>query len=524
MAAVSALATSEETSAPIYLILNPNKGRKRDIVKYFLLKDVKSGMSFLESSDEEIKSKTAIDQWWKVLLTLIITKILQLFDKPMEYLSYIVEFFLNLLSLNGGFFGILYNLFHGNLRKPKRGSKDFLSMIGHVDDRIELYKTRIVSEKVDNYIASDVAKIKSDLGDKYLMDLCIMASKIVYENKEVVQNVVDNYWEMHFVAFYDCWIESQKESNTQVFICCDKEVDANLIVISFRGTEPLTAQDWITDFDFSWYEIPKVGKVHIGFLEALGLGSRSDPATFQTHLAKHETDFFHLQGESMAKMKELAKKRAYYTVVLKLTELLEKHKNAKFVVTGHSLGGALAILFPSVLVIQEEREILDRLLNVYTFGQPRVGDTKFAGFMEAYINYPETRYFRVVYCNDMVPRVPFDDKVLFAFKHFGTCIHYDSWYFGELMEEAPNKNYLSLWYAIPMWINAYWEMFRSLILHYIHGPDYKETWCSTLFRIAGFFIPGLSAHSPVDYVNSVRLGRDKLFIPSLSLESFVLKS
>ena len=218
-----------------------------------------------------------------------------------------------------------------------------------------------------------------------------------------------------------------------MFIFTDKPKDANLIVVSFRGTEPFNAEDWSTDFDFSWYEIPKVGKVHVGFLEALGLGSRSDAATFQTHLQrKHATGLFHLHGDhSEATTPEWAKKRAYYAVLTKLKTLLKDHKHAKFVVTGHSLGGALAILFPSVLVIQEETEVLHRLLNIYTFGQPRIGDALLGKVMESYLNNPVTRYFRVVYCNDVVPRVPFDDKIL-AFKHFGTCLYYDSRYFGRV--------------------------------------------------------------------------------------------
>ncbi|XP_065866571.1 triacylglycerol lipase OBL1-like [Euphorbia lathyris] len=412
---------------PNFLIVNPKKGKKRDTVKYMVGKNVKSGMAFLDSSEEGLKGGLAVDHRWILLVSIIICRILNLIQKPLRYIGLFTDFFLNLLSQNGGFSGILHNFFH----------------------------------------------------------------------------------------------ENQKANNTQVFICCDKPKDANLIVVSFRGTEPFNAQDWSTDFDFSWYEIPKVGKLHVGFLEALSLGNRSDATTFQTHLRKKHTDAAAAAAAAEANMMDWPKKSAYYVVAWKLKKLLKIHKNAKFVVTGHSLGGALAILFPSVLVIQEENEMLQRLLNVYTFGQPRIGDSKLGTFIEAHLNYPVTKYFRVVYCNDMVPRVPFDDKV-FAFKHFGTCLYYDSHYFGKFMDEEPNRNFFGLKHIIPMRMNAIWEVLRSLAIRYTHGPDYEESWFCTLFRALGLVLPGIAAHSPVDYINSVRLGRERV-APLTSLKSFVQK-
>ncbi|WCJ39266.1 Triacylglycerol lipase OBL1 [Euphorbia peplus] len=191
---MGAATSGNETNAPAFLIVNPNKGRKRDIVKSLLANDVNSAMNFLDSSDEEIKGKAVVDGRWMLLLSIIIGRILKLIDKPMTYMNYTVEFLLNLLSQNGGPFGILKNLIHGSLKIPKRDTVDFKCITGHMDKRIELYKTTIVAEKVDNYIASNAANVKADHGNRYLMDICVVASKVAYENPKFIQNVVDNIW------------------------------------------------------------------------------------------------------------------------------------------------------------------------------------------------------------------------------------------------------------------------------------------------------------------------------------------
>ena len=48
-------------------------------------------------------------------------------------------------------------------------------------------------------------------------------------------------------------------------------------------------------------------------------------------------------------------------------------------------------------------------------------------FMNMKLNEPLTRYLRVVYWDDMVPRMPYDNK-MFLFKHFGVCLYYNSCY------------------------------------------------------------------------------------------------
>eukprot|EP00268_Persea_americana_P065517 TRINITY_DN8756_c0_g1_i2.p1 TRINITY_DN8756_c0_g1~~TRINITY_DN8756_c0_g1_i2.p1 ORF type:complete len:464 (-),score=47.99 TRINITY_DN8756_c0_g1_i2:1243-2634(-) len=437
----------EETSNGRYLIVWPRRGPLIDVLRFLIWNDGPLITSFIESSDN-MSGLNGGDHRWIIVISIIIRRILSFIGKPLERMGFFIEFFLNLLSENGNILGLVYNIVRGRVVFPQRDSETFISTIGHLDGRIDLYKGDF-TEKTG--VSSDSG---IEIGTRVLMDLCMMASKLAYENAKVVRNIVVHHWKMHFVDFYNGWNDFQKERSTQVFILCDKPKDASLILISFRGTEPFDADDWSTDFDYSWYEIPRLGKVHMGFLEALGLGNRTNVVTFQEYLqiGVHSSKHMHSDspdsaenscdgaehpssGATTSNSHSYLKHEkcipqeitAYYAVRSKLRSLLKEHKNAKFVVTGHSLGGALAILFPTVLLLHKEEEIMQRLLGVYTFGQPRIGDRQLVRYMEAHVNYPVPRYFRVVYCNDLVPRLPYDDKT-FLYKHFGVCLYYNSFY------------------------------------------------------------------------------------------------
>lgn len=155
---------------------------------------------------------------------------------------------------------------------------------------------------------------------------------------------------------------------------------------------------------------------------------------------------------------------------------------------------------------------MKRLEGVYTFGQPRVGDEKFGEFMKRELEKHSIKYYRFVYCNDMVPRLPYDDSTL-MFKHFGTCLYFNSFYKGKVVVEEPNKNYFSPLSSIPKIINAAWELIRSFIIPYTKGPEYKEGFVLQVLRLIGLVIAGVPAHSPQDYVNATRLGSSTIYNP-----------
>lgn len=330
--------------------------------------------------------------------------------------------------------------------------------------------------------------------------------------------------------------EYQHMNNTQAFVFMDKAKDANAVVVAFRGTEPFNAYDWSTDIDFSWVKLEGLGGVHLGFLEALGLGSRDSIETFmqmrknaiatytQTqaqedreaaeappntprsphHKSKPEIDATTpTSGLAQDIIENPDKPLAYDDITRQVSMLLYDNPDAKLYITGHSLGGALAALYATMLHYVGETEVASKIGAVYTFGQPRIGDEDFADYAGEKLR---GKYFRVVYCNDVVPRVPFDNE-LFSFKHFGDCAYFNSVYDGLTLQEEPNRNFFAVGRQLTMHVNALWEVVQGVVMMpREHGEGFRESRMSMLFRMVGLLLPGIAAHSPTNYVNSIRLG------------------
>lgn len=88
-------------------------------------------------------------------------------------------------------------------------------------------------------------------------------------------------------------------------------------------------------------------------------------------------------------------------------KLLGLYRDAKLVITGHSLGGAMGVLCALDL-----KDIHGRVDELYTFGQPRVGNQNFANYLQSQI----TSYKRIVHYADTVVHVP---QSILGFKHGG---------------------------------------------------------------------------------------------------------
>lgn len=455
-----------------YLLLSPKDVRFWDLTKLLLSKNI-GNRNFIDCPDGTVEE--SFSRRFVIFISIVAQKILHLVDKPLAWVGSAIEFLPNFMDANGGFFNLLLNLLTGKLVWPNKESSKFLTAIGLWDIRRDL-DPRIKHED-----------------PRYKSALAIMAAKSAYENQAYIKETVENHWKMEFLGFFDCWNDYEENNTTQGFMWSEKTGDSELIGVSFRGTSLFNAKDWSSDVDLSWYRLPGIGQVHAGFLKALGLQKdKGWPNDIQS---------------------DDQKPYAYYIIRQKLKDRLESNPNAKFLVTGHSLGAALAIILPAILAYHNETGLLSRLEGVYSFGQPRVGDQTFGEYMKEVMVTYGFRYQRFVYCNDLVPRVPFDNSDL-LFKHFGGCNYYNSFYKGQRLAEEPNKNYFSIFALIPMFANAFWELIRSFIMYYQNGPEYCETFSCRGWRVIGLLIAGVPDHGPQDYVNLTRLGSPELFLIS----------
>jgi triacylglycerol lipase len=153
-------------------------------------------------------------------------------------------------------------------------------------------------------------------------------------------------------------VRTLSKGDTQGFVARQNDI----VILAFRGTEPTHAADWFSDIHFHHRELaPSVpGLVHGGFADALEL----------------------VVGEMRSAIADLA-----------------GSGSPRLFVTGHSMGGALAVLAAALLQLEDRRSIA----AVYTYGQPRVGDPTFS---KAYDDVLGSVTFRYVNDFDIVPHLP----------------------------------------------------------------------------------------------------------------------
>lgn len=136
----------------------------------------------------------------------------------------------------------------------------------------------------------------------------------------------------------------------------------SIVVVAFRGTEPIRAENWLSDTNYYQCALsPAVpGRVHGGFANALG-------------------EMTSALVDAIAELSTGGDTRIFFA--------------------GHSLGGALAVLAAALLHFRS----VGRIVGIYTYGQPRLGDPDFSTTFDRALGHLTFRYVNDL---DVVPHLP----------------------------------------------------------------------------------------------------------------------
>ena len=215
-------------------------------------------------------------------------------------------------------------------------------------------------------------------------------SKLAYERdgKKLRKYLKDGGFEL---------VQTFDENETQAYLAKCKEY----MVLAFRGTEPKELKDIWTDLKFTPFKKEKC-VMHEGFYEA------------------------------------------YRDIEKDLVKAVRKI-NLPLYVTGHSLGGALALM--AVMYLPD----MDWTAACYTFGGPKVGNDDFT---DELFKVP---VYRTVHASDIVPSLP------------------PFWlmFFGIFYQQAGDMRYLTRKGKMVIGIRGYfiyvWELSKSLLLPFFWG-------------------------------------------------------
>jgi len=155
---------------------------------------------------------------------------------------------------------------------------------------------------------------------------------------------------------------------TSGFIAIDPK--NKLVVLSFRGFH--SNQNWIEDFKIALIcsDLCPTCRVHHGF------------------------------WESWTGMRDM--------IIPNVLAATKAHPHYRFIVTGHSLGAAIATL--AAADIRKRNKWLHENTELYTFGSPRVGSVATADFLSK----QSKKNYRITATADPVPRAP---PPLFGYMH-----------------------------------------------------------------------------------------------------------
>lgn len=202
-----------------------------------------------------------------------------------------------------------------------------------------------------------------------------------------MENVFSNAWgnlEDVRPLYYDLGM-----GTTQVALCVS-EPNRN-IYVTFEGTNIMEFPDVMANLDISW-------------------------DTFGPSENDTQHDCIAIPGRVQRGWNtKVFNPQLYLPLSEKLLETVNRYPNYRIIITGHSMGAALSVLYGIYVATSV---LPDRRIHVMNLGCPRVGDETFRRAVHTLSNL---RVWRLVFADDIVPRLP---PLWTGYRHVGHMVHW----------------------------------------------------------------------------------------------------
>lgn len=183
--------------------------------------------------------------------------------------------------------------------------------------------------------------------------------------------------------------------------------DGRVVIVCYRGTEPMSLVNWLTDADVYPERV------------------RLDIPGVDGEVCVHAGFYRNVRATRYEVLRLLVRARASRSILGEESEPAEpvEHPMQALYLAGHSLGGAMAGLLAIMLVTDPAFHGLGQALReVCTFGQPMIGSPELARACQAHAVLG-SHVRRFVYQDDVVAHLPPRDSGAFA--HVGAEYRYD---------------------------------------------------------------------------------------------------
>lgn len=245
-------------------------------------------------------------------------------------------------------------------------------------------------EQLMDVVEANQAELeKTDFGRGYVVDVLRTAKERNMMNGVVGSD--SSHQEQRRVKHETVVVFDDEFAEKELVYMIEVSEQQRTVTLTFRGS--VTKVDWATNFELCLKEVENPMKHHVSQKETVRIHTWFYNYMFQPNLRGVNGP----NGEALSQFSEIFQEH--------LCPVLQQYPGFKLIITGHSLGGALATIFAFGAAALDDA-LAPKPVTLISIAAPYVGDESFANSFQLMESLGRLRCCRVVNQHDVVTMFP----------------------------------------------------------------------------------------------------------------------